>query len=84
MLDYLGIELDFMYLLCQRELEQQAAGEDADATRALEARFLGEHLGGWLGGFCKQARAVAKTDLYKGFLILLDLFICAEVERFPI
>ncbi len=80
MLDYLGVELDFMYQLCLREVEQWSSGKDASATLTDEEEFLQEHLGSWVGEYCAQAEKHAWTTFYRGFLAVLDAFISLEIE----
>ena len=80
MLDYMCVELDFMYQLCLREVEEWSSGRDATTTLIHEDEFLREHLGSWLGDFCAQAEKYARTAFYRGFLVVLDVFIGIEME----
>jgi len=80
MLDYMCVELDFMYQLCLREVEEWSCGRDASTTLIHEEEFLREHLGSWLGNFCAQAEKYARTDFYRGFLVVLNVFIDIEME----
>jgi len=80
MLDYVGVELDFMYQLCLREVKQWSSGKDASATLNCEKEFLQEHLGSWVGKYCAQAEKYAWTAFYRGFLAVLDAFISLEIE----
>jgi TorA maturation chaperone TorD len=66
--DYIGVELDFMRLLCERE-EQERAKMDRDALRQvlkLEYSFLEEHLTLWVPLFCEKMFQQAHEDYYRG------------------
>lgn len=78
--DYLGVELDFMYRLCMREIETYGEGGDFRATVIDEDSFLADHLGRWVGDFCREAEKSARTELYAGFIMILDGFVQAEKE----
>jgi TorA maturation chaperone TorD len=70
--DYIGLELDFLRFLAEREAEAWEQGDEelalsyADKGRA----FFHEHLGGWAWKFCDHALEHARTDFYQGFLRL--------------
>ncbi len=78
--DYLFVELDFMKNLCCREKDQWASGSDATETLINEISFLEDHLGRWVGDFCRQAEEEAMTDFYKGFLMILDAVVAIDME----
>lgn len=80
LMDYLCVELAFLYQLCLRESQQWASGRDASATVADEVDFLREHLASWIGEYRTQAEKYARTDFYRGFLEILTTFIEIEVE----
>jgi putative dimethyl sulfoxide reductase chaperone len=66
--DYIGVELDFMRLLCEKELRHRndsqlkALREVLDEERA----FLEDHLGLWVPNFCKRMLEEAREDYYRG------------------
>jgi putative dimethyl sulfoxide reductase chaperone len=76
--DYLGVELDFMYALCQMETDLLDSGQDSMEIVELEKEFLNEHLGKWISIFCDEAGKQSCTDFYKGFLKIMSGFI--EIE----
>ena len=78
--DYLCVELDFMKQLCLREQAQWSSGADVTETVMTEASFLREHLGCWVGEFCRQAEKQAMTGFYKGFLGIMDAGITLDME----
>ncbi len=66
--DYIGVELDFMRLLCERE-EQQREKMERDAlceVLKLEGSFLEEHLALWVPLFCEKMFQQAREDYYRG------------------
>ncbi len=78
--DYLGIELDFMRLLCEEE--NRAADRD-DTTQAghfsqLQERFLHEHLLVWAPGLCESLISQTVAGFYHGVAQLLLGFLEAE------
>jgi TorA maturation chaperone TorD len=61
--DYIGVELDFMRLLCEREKMEM------DALRhilEIEKSFLEEHLALWVPRFCEKMFRQAHEDYYRG------------------
>jgi TorA maturation chaperone TorD len=66
--DYIGVELDFMRLLCERE-ERERENMDRDALRQvlkLESSFLEEHLALWVPLFGERMFLQAHEDYYRG------------------
>lgn len=66
--DYIGVELDFMRLLCERE-EQERERMEMDALRQvlkLEYSFLQEHVALWVPLFCEGMFRQAHEDYYRG------------------
>jgi TorA maturation chaperone TorD len=66
--DYIGVELDFMRLLCERE-EKEREKMERDALREvlkLEDSFLEEHLALWVPLFCEKMFQQAQDDYYRG------------------
>jgi putative dimethyl sulfoxide reductase chaperone len=60
--DYIGVELDFMRLLCDKELHP---GERQHALE-MEWAFLQEHLGLWVPLFCEKMVQQAREDFFRG------------------
>ncbi len=81
--DYLCVELDFMRQLCRREEAlrlregevEQSIAKTIAKTIALEKEFLRMHLGNWVGEFCSAVEKYASTDFYRGFALILDVYI---------
>jgi TorA maturation chaperone TorD len=66
--DYIGVELDFMRLLCERE-EEETKNMKMDALRQvlkLEYSFIEEHLALWVPLFCEKMFQQAHADYYRG------------------
>ncbi len=65
--DHVAVELEFLYQLAFRRLQAQHAGaaDDQAAFDALQARFVGQHLGAWIGPFTAAMRTGAETDFYR-------------------
>lgn len=66
--DYIGIELDFMRLVCQGEKEAWQSDSFDEALERLEAGgdFLKNHILQWVPRFCEEMYNRAELDFYKG------------------
>jgi TorA maturation chaperone TorD len=66
--DYIGVELDFMRLLCTKEREawEKYQLDLVHGVAEIEKSFLENHLGFWIPIFCKKMMEQAKEDFYKG------------------
>jgi putative dimethyl sulfoxide reductase chaperone len=72
-IDYLGLELDLMRLLCEEENSCLKRGE-ADAANGfatLQQRFLQEHLLKWVPQFCELILNYPKAGFYRGVVRFL-------------
>lgn len=79
--DYLGNEMAFMDSVLSAELAAVQANDaaQAGACRALEERFVKEHLSRWIERYTAEMQAKATTDLYRGLALLLRDFMRDEV-----
>jgi len=66
--DFIGIELDFMRLICQGEKEAWQTDNFDKALEHLEAGgdFLKKHILQWAPRFCEEMYNRAELDFYKG------------------
>jgi TorA maturation chaperone TorD len=66
--DYIGVELDFMRLLCFREFEACEKQEKKSIVEAVKAEksFVEHHLGAWTSNFCKKMGGQAREDYFRG------------------
>jgi TorA maturation chaperone TorD len=66
--DYIGVELDFMRLLCGKEEQAWERGKPTSALEVLELErsFLDTHLGLWIPSFCARMVAEAREEFYRG------------------
>ena len=81
--DHVAAELEFLYLLLFREAEARL-NHDAQALASigdLRRRFLGAHLGRWVGAFAAAVRAGAQTEFYRGLAGLTERFVALETGR---
>jgi TorA maturation chaperone TorD len=66
--DYVGVELDFMHLLCEKEQRAREKME-MDALREVmevERSFIEDHLWQWVPLFCEKMLEHAHEDYYRG------------------
>lgn len=80
--DHVAAELEFLYLLIYRENEAQRNGEPETlkAISGLRKRFLGNHLGLWIGPFTAAVRDGARSVFYRELAELTDRFVKMEVS----
>lgn len=80
--DYLGIMLDFLRFLFEREAEAWACQEPerAGAYFAAALQFHREYLGEWVQRFCEEALEYAKTGFYQGGLQITKGFLEHEIS----
>ena len=78
--DYLGLELDLMRLLCEEECHSLEQGNrmEADHYSVLQQHFLVEHLLAWAPRFCESFMAHTPKGFYHGVALLLLGFLEAE------
>ncbi len=64
--DHIGVELRFLALLCFRESEAAATGDETGVTRyrAHQRNFIERHLMGWVPAFAEQLIARSRTPFY--------------------
>lgn len=81
--DYIGIELDFLNYLSEREVNAMESGNDNRASECQRAArmFLLEHLGKWCGKFCDLAVIHAKTDFFRGLLNVTKGVVSNEMAK---
>jgi TorA maturation chaperone TorD len=67
-LDYIGVELDFMRLLCEKEREAWKENRQDSILEVvkIEESFLKNHVGLWVFGFCEKMMEQAREDFYRG------------------
>jgi TorA maturation chaperone TorD len=66
--DYIGVELDFMRLLCEKEWRLRDDGKRSALREAIEAEksFLEDHIALWVPIFCKRMLEEAREEYYRG------------------
>ena len=81
--DYIGIELDFMRHLTEKEMERwnKSAHKEAIKYLTTEKDFLAKHIVPWIPKFCDAALKEARTDFYRGVAKLTKGFLQLEEEN---
>lgn len=66
--DYIGVELDFMRLLCEKEREawEKPGSDSVLEVVEIEESFLENHLSLWIFIFCEKMMEQAREDFYQG------------------
>jgi TorA maturation chaperone TorD len=79
--DYIGVELDFMGFLCEKESRLRNDGEPNALREAVETEksFLEDHIALWVPIFCKRMLEEAREDFYLGIAHLTLGFV--EFDR---
>lgn len=80
--DHLGAELEFMAVLCFKEVyaHEQVWIEQAATCRQARRRFLGEHLGRWLPVFAMRVRDNARLSFYAALTELTAALVALDCE----
>ncbi|MCF0120598.1 MAG: molecular chaperone TorD family protein [Oscillospiraceae bacterium] len=80
--DHIGLELEYMQIMCQRAASALAAENDDEAMRLCAAQkdFLLAHLTNWVPMMTSDMRRFAKTDLYQGLSLLTEGFLRQEKD----
>jgi TorA maturation chaperone TorD len=80
--DYIGVELAFLENLATKNLKAIKGGEDKKATKLAERQkwFIETHLVSWVPLFIGKALEFAKTDYYRGHLLMLRGFLLDQSE----
>jgi TorA maturation chaperone TorD len=80
--DHAAAELEFLYLLIFSQNQAQIGGNAGElvAADALRRRFVGEHLGAWIGKFADAIRAGAETAFYRELAFLTERFVQLEAD----
>lgn len=81
--DHIAAELEFLYLLIYRENEARR-NDDLEALTAMTGirnRFLGGHLGCWVGPFTEAVKAGAQSGFYRELAALTDHFVKMEANE---
>ena len=78
--DHVAVELEFLYLLTFTKNQANQAGKvnEVSATELLQRRFLGEHLGAWIGPFAAAVKSGAKTTFYRELAEFTERFVRME------
>lgn len=78
--DHVAVELEFLYLLIFNKNKASQAGnmDDLTLTELLQRRFLGEHLGAWIGPFAAAVKASAETAFYRELAAFTERFVQLE------
>jgi len=77
--DYIGIELDFMRFMTEKEMEAWKKSDSTEAIKCLriENDFLTKHTK-WIPKFCDKVLTEAQTDFYRGIARLTKGFLSME------
>lgn len=81
--DHVGVELDFMRFLTEREAESWEKERPDDALGFIDAerRFLRKHILKWVPEFCDKVIAMAEFDFYRGIARMTKGFVSDDYER---
>lgn len=75
--DHIGVELECMHFLCQREeiYWKKNSEENAACMLRLQKTFLLEHLYQWVGNLCENILKKSNNDFYRALAELTSNFI---------
>jgi len=78
--DHVGMELEFLAFLCEREAEAWEVGQEEDAAtwHDWQRRFLEEHLGVWIDALCEKMQRFARTGFFRAAAGLTAAYVARE------
>lgn len=79
--DHIGLELEFMAVLCEEEILACQTGntDRAAMSRRDQQEFLRTHFA-WATAFCNDVKKYAQTEFYQGIAILTKEFLTQEKD----
>jgi putative dimethyl sulfoxide reductase chaperone len=81
---HIGVELAFMNFLCESEATAEEDSGMADTMRALQQKFLRQHLDRWVPQLCRAIRSHAATPFYRGIASLTEAFVAQDAAIFDV
>jgi TorA maturation chaperone TorD len=81
--DHIGIELDYMRFLAEREAEawSKADLDELHKVLTLEKRFLKQHLASWVSGFSDTIKKYDNTGFYRRAVEVTESWIGLDNDR---
>jgi TorA maturation chaperone TorD len=81
--DFIGLELDFMRLLAEKEAKACQKGDEREVRRILESEeaFLQQHIVAWIPACCDVLAKEARTDFFRGIARLTKGFVQDEAAK---
>lgn len=81
--DHIGVELQFMKLLVDKETTAWEEGNEDDAFKSLDIqrKFLKNHLSRWVKPFCEKVISFATNSFYVEFAKITEQFIHDEMHE---
>jgi len=81
--DHIGIELEFMGLLCRRFTQAWNDKQKQEARKALHLQrlFLQNHLAKWVPQFCEDVAMKTRMDFYRGIASMTRAFVTLDSEE---
>jgi TorA maturation chaperone TorD len=81
--DFIGLELDFMRHLTEKEAQAWSGGDREGALKALEKEraFLEEHIARWIPRFSEVMVEEARLDFYRGIARMTKGFVLDEAQK---
>jgi putative dimethyl sulfoxide reductase chaperone len=78
--DHIAAELEYLYTLIFKEARADASNDASGniKTSELRQRFVGAHLGRWVGPFAAAVNSAAETSYYRSLATLTDRFVALE------
>lgn len=82
--DHIGLELEFMSILCLRAsvLLEQNKNEDFEENLQEQKNFLRDHLLNWTGDFFSSVQNCPGSGFYKGISEMAEAFLETEKQLF--
>lgn len=78
--DHIGAELEFIYFLCRRAV-QEAKKKSREPNLRIQKRFFEDHLNAWVPALCDRLFQEAQSPYFKGLAKLTQGFIAWDYEE---
>jgi TorA maturation chaperone TorD len=81
--DHAGLELEFMGVLCDRELKAWEGNKINEANKflSIQKEFIDQHISTWIPNLCDEINDKTISNLFKGVATLLKKYISLDSEQ---
>ncbi len=84
--DHIAIELEFLSLIALKEAYgiEHGIGDMVEVCASAKSKFLKDHIGRWVGIFCRNLVQMTTSDFYRNLALLTSGFIEEDMKFYSI